>query len=115
MGTSFGIAIEPLIRRQIFASEEQAARTLVQDYILRQITTLQRDLGRFERKYGMSFERFGEYLHERSTLLETSQLTPQQRRALGQAVMREEEDWLEWKAAHEMLASWLGVRQEVAG
>ena len=28
--------------------------------------------------------------------------------------MREEDDWLDWKAAQEMLESWLGVRREVA-
>lgn len=114
MGTSMAVVIEPLIRRRIFANEEQAARELVRDYVLRQITSLQREVTRFERKYGMPFDRFGEYLHERSALLETSQLEPGQRQALGQAVMREEDDWLDWKAAEEMLESWLGVRREVA-
>ncbi len=114
MGTSFATAIEPLVRRQIFITEEQAARELVRDYVLRQVASLQREVARFERKYGMHFERFGEYLHERSTLLEASQLEPSQRQALGQAVMREEDDWLDWKAAQEMLESWLGVRREVA-
>ena len=113
MGTSFTMAVEPLVRRQIFASEEQAARELVRDYVLRQIASLQREVARFERKYGMHFERFAEYLHERSILLETSQLEPSQRQALGQAVMQEEDDWLDWKAAQEMLESWLGVRREV--
>jgi hypothetical protein len=114
MSTSMTTAVEPLVRRRIFDSEEQAARTLVRDYILRQITSLRREVGRFERKYGMSFERFSEYLHERSALLEASQLEPTQRQALGQAVMREEDDWLDWKAAEEMLENWLGVRQEAA-
>jgi hypothetical protein len=113
MSTSMTIAVEPLVRRQIFADEEQAARELVRDYLLRQITSLQREVARFERRYGMRFERFGEYLHERSALLETSQLEPSQRQALGQAAMREEDDWLDWKAAQEMLESWLGVRHEV--
>ena len=113
MDTSFAIAVEPLVRRQIFATEEQAARELVRDYVLRQVTSLQREVARFERKYGMHYERFGEYLHERSTRLETSSLELGQRQALGQAVMREEDDWLDWKAAQEMLDSWLGVRREV--
>ena len=114
MDTSFAMAIEPLVRRQIFVTEEQAARELVRDYVLRQVASLQREVARFERKYGMHFDRFGEYLHERSALLEASQLEPSQRRSLGQAVMREEDDWLDWKAAQEMLESWLGVRREVA-
>jgi hypothetical protein len=114
MSSGFALAIEPLVRRQIFASEEQAAREMVRDYVLHQITILQREVARFERKYGMRFERFVEYLHERSTLLETHQLEPSQHQALGQAVMREEDDWLDWKAAQEMLESWLGIRREVA-
>jgi hypothetical protein len=28
--------------------------------------------------------------------------------------MQEEDDWLDWKVAQEMLESWLGLRQEVA-
>ncbi|MCX6031971.1 MAG: hypothetical protein NT169_22070 [Chloroflexi bacterium] len=115
MGANFAIAVEPLVRRQIFATEEQAARELVRDYILRQIAPLQREVTRFERRYGMRFERFGEYLHERSLLLQTSELAPQQRQALGQAIMQEEDAWLDWKAAQEMLESWLGLRQEVTG
>jgi hypothetical protein len=62
----------------------------------------------------MSLERFGEYLHERSVLLETGPLSTEQRQALGQALMQEEDDWLDWKVAREMLESWLGLRQEVA-
>ncbi len=27
--------------------------------------------------------------------------------------MEEEDDWLDWKVAKEMLESWLGLRQEV--
>uniref|UniRef100_A0A7C4W0U6 Uncharacterized protein n=1 Tax=Desulfatirhabdium butyrativorans TaxID=340467 RepID=A0A7C4W0U6_9BACT len=114
MGTSFAAAIKPLLRRQIFVTEEQAARELVRDYVLRKITSLQREVARFERRYGMRFEHFSEYLHQRSVLLETCVLEPSQRQALGQAIMREEDDWLDWKAAQEMLESWLGVRHEVA-
>ncbi|MBM4461104.1 MAG: hypothetical protein FJ011_25650 [Chloroflexi bacterium] len=113
MSTGFAIAVEPLVRRQIFATEEQAARELVRNYVLRQIAALQREVARFERKYGMPFERFSEYLHEHSTLLETSLLEPGQRQALGRAIMQEEDDWLAWKASQEMLESWVGMRREV--
>jgi len=27
--------------------------------------------------------------------------------------MQEEDDWLDWKAARELLENWLGLRQEV--
>ncbi len=111
---TFATTIEPLIKRKIFATEEQASRELVRDYVLRQIATLQRDLARFERKYGMPFDRFSQYLHERSVLLASEQLSPQQRQSLGQMIMLEEDDWLDWKATLEMLDSWLGLRQEAA-
>jgi hypothetical protein len=115
MNTTVSAVMEPLIRRKVFATEEEAVRSLLRDYILRQITALQRELARFERKYGMRFEQFVEYLHERSVLLEESELPPEQRQVLGRAMMQEEDDWLDWKVAREMLESWLGLRQEVIG
>jgi hypothetical protein len=113
MSAEVSAVIEPLIKRKIFVTEEQAIRELLREYILRQIAALQRELARFERKYGMHFERFGEYLHERSILLETDRLSSEQRQTLGRAIMQEEDDWLDWKVAKEMLESWLGLRQEV--
>ena len=113
MNTSVSAVMEPLIRRKVFATEEEAARSLLREYVLRQIDILQRELARFEHKYGMRFEQFVEYLHERSVLLEGGEFSPEQCQALGQAVMREEDDWLDWKVSREMLESWLGLRQEV--
>jgi hypothetical protein len=75
MSSDVSAVIEPLIKRRIFATEEEAVRELMKEYIQRQITALQREIGRFERKYGMRFERFGAYLHERSVLLETGNLS----------------------------------------
>lgn len=106
--------IEPLVKRKIFASEEQAIRELVLDYVLHQIAVLEQELAKFETKYGLRWERFEEYLHERSTLLQTGTLTAEQRQALGRALMEEEDDWLEWKATRGLLESWLGLRQEAA-
>ena len=59
----------------------------MQQYILQQIATLQQALDHFEQKYGMRFQQFTDYLHERSRLLEKGQLTVEQRRTLGQAIM----------------------------
>ena len=115
MSMTVNMMIQPLIRRKIFTTQEEAIRELLRNYILRQIAALQREIARFERKYRMSFERFGEYLHERSLLLESGSLSPEQGRVLGRAVMGEEDDWLDWKVAQEILESWLGLRQEVSG
>ncbi|MCG2770324.1 MAG: hypothetical protein ABIK79_02990 [Chloroflexota bacterium] len=115
MNTIVSSVMEPLIRRKVFATEEEAVRSLLREFILRQINGLQRELTRFERKYGMRFEQFVEYLHERSVLLQDGELPPEQGQVLGRAVMQEEDDWLDWKVAREMLESWLGLRQEVIG
>jgi len=112
MNTRVSAVMEPLIRRKVFATEEEAARSLLREYVLRQIDTLQRELARFERKYGMRFEQFVEYLHERSVLLEEGEFSLDQRQALGRAIMQEEDDWLDWKVSREMLESWLGLRSE---
>ena len=61
----------------------------------------------------MNFQQFHQYLHERSLLLEKKALPTGQLQTLSAAVMREEDDCLDWKAAREMLENWLGLRQEV--
>lgn len=113
MSATLSAVIEPLIKRRIFNTEEEAVHELLREYILGQITGLRREVDRFEQKYGMRLQQFGRYLHERSVLLESGDLSTEQRQALGQAIMQEEDDWLDWKAAQEMLESWLGLRQEV--
>lgn len=113
MSTTISTVIEPLIQRKIFRTEEEAVQELLRDYMLHQITELQDKNRIFSQKYGMDFHQFSEYLHERSVLLQSGELSPEQRQVLGRAVMQEEDDWLDWKAIQEMLESWLGIRQEV--
>jgi len=110
MNTSVSAMVEPLVSRKMFATEEEAVRSLLREYILQQVRQLQQELSSLESKYGMSFEQFAAYVHERSVLLEEGDLSPEQRKALGQAIVQEEEDWLDWKASREMLDSWLGLR-----
>ncbi len=105
--------VTPLVNREMFATEEEAVRCLLREYILQRISQIQEELSRLESKYGMSFEHFAAYVHERSLLLEERDLSPEQRKTLGQAIMEEEEDWLDWKVSWELLESWLGLRQEV--
>jgi len=45
-----------LIRRNLFASEEEAIQELVREYVMRQVTALQEQVRQFEHKYGMSFQ-----------------------------------------------------------
>ena len=113
MNTSVSAMVEPLVSRKMFATEEEAVRSLLREYILEQVKQLQEKLSSLESKYGMSFEQFAAYVHERSLVLEEGDISPEQRKALGQAIMQEEEDWPDWKVSQEMLESWLGLRQEV--
>ncbi|MEA3417131.1 MAG: hypothetical protein U9R02_13450 [Thermodesulfobacteriota bacterium] len=113
MSATISAVIEPLIRKKIFNTEKEAIQELTREYILRQIATLQRKIGRFERKNGMRFQQFCDYLHDRSVLLENSKLSAEQRQALARAVMQEEDDWLDWKVANEMIESWIGLQQEI--
>jgi len=114
MHKTVNMMFEPLIRRKIFTTEKDAIREVLGDYILQRISTFQKKITRLRRKYGMNFERFGEYLHERSALLENDSLSPEKRKVLGRAIMEEEDDWFDWKVAREMLESWLGLREEVS-
>lgn len=113
MSTAFTVAVEPFIKRNIFGNEDQAIQELVHGYVLHQVIDLQHTIQHFEKKYGMNFGRFVDYLHVRSTLHESERLSGQQRQTLSQAIMCEEDDWIEWKAAQEMLENWLELRQEV--
>ncbi|MDL1968303.1 MAG: hypothetical protein LWW97_07070 [Deltaproteobacteria bacterium] len=114
MSATISATIEPLIRKKIFNTEAEAIQVLTREYILRQIGVLRRKIGRFERKYGMHFQQFSDYLHERSVLLERNKPSEEQRQTLGRAIMQEEDDWLDWKASQEMIESWIGLRQEIA-
>ena len=90
--------VDALIKRSIFASEEEAINELVRDYVMRQVEVLQSEIHQFELKYGMDFHQFQGYLHERSALLENKSLPAKQLETLNAAVMQEEDDWLDWKA-----------------
>jgi hypothetical protein len=65
-------------------------------------------------RHGMSFEQFSAYLKARSALLSNGQLDASQKKSVAQAVMNEEEDWLDWKIARDFLEAWLGLKDETA-
>lgn len=85
------------------SSKKKAIQNLLGDYIMGQIAGLRREIGRFERKYGMSFQQFSDYIHDRSVLLEKGNLPADGRLNLNRAIMDEEDAWLDWKVAQEML------------
>ncbi|MBL7063224.1 MAG: hypothetical protein ISS49_03310 [Anaerolineae bacterium] len=95
--------VEPLVMRGLFDTPESAVMELAEDYALRQVQNYRGIVTGLENKYGMTYHQFNHYLQHRTTLLESDTLSPEQARSLGQAIMLEEEDTLEWKIAREML------------
>jgi len=104
--------VEPLVQHRAFHSVEEAVRELVMDFVLRRIDHYRDRIAVLEKRYGMSFEQFGAYVKERSALLSNGQLGPEEKKKIAQAVMLEEEDWLEWKIARDFLTGWLGLKRE---
>ncbi|HID30235.1 MAG TPA: hypothetical protein EYP19_09540 [Desulfobacterales bacterium] len=100
------------VEQGLFDSPESALRELAQDYIVKQINRYQKIISDLERKYGLSYDQFTQYLAKRAASLQDPDLPPERLRILGQEVMREEEDALEWKIARDMLANWLGMKAE---
>src|SRR3972149_5252455 len=99
--------VEPLVRRRIFPTNEEAGRELVTDFVMRQIDESRAKIEELEKRYSMPFEQFCGYLKERSTLLITGQIDPEQRKKVAQSIVQEEEDWLDWKIARDSLQDWL--------
>lgn len=98
--------IQPLIQQHIFSTLAEAAHTLVQDYVDRQLRRCEKKIVRFEKRYGMKWEQFDRYTAARTATLREADLTTEQRQTLSQAIMQEEDDWLEWKAMLDMRQSW---------
>ena len=96
--------IEPFVRRGLFASPEQAVVQMARDYVLRQIEHYRAAIENLQAKHGMTYEQFDAYLKSRSATLAIAS-NP----ILNQAIMKEEEDAMDWKVANEMLQSWLGL------
>ena len=99
--------ITPFIQRGIFPNQEGAIAEMARTYIVGQIQAYQQTIDALHARYGMSYEQFEAYLQLRANELMNSP-TP----ALNQAIMREEDDALDWKAAREMQSSWLGLQVE---
>lgn len=100
-------AIEPLVRRGLFATPEQAVTEIARDYVLRQIERYRTIIENLQARHGMTYEQFEAYLRSRSAILAAN---PDP--ALSQAIMAEEEDAMDWKIARDMLQNWLGLQAE---
>jgi hypothetical protein len=102
MSTQLTSIVEPFVKRGIFESPEKAVTEMARDYVLRQIERYGEIIEQFEKRYGMRYEQFQTYLQARAAHLETNLTTE-----LHQAIMREEEDALNWKIARDSLVTGL--------
>ncbi len=86
---------EPLVKVGLYPSQEIALKGIVLQQVQRHIEEARLEIARFERKHGCSFEKL-------TALLK------------GRATIEEEDDWMAWESAQDMLASWQQVQQEIA-
>jgi hypothetical protein len=77
-----------------YTSVEQALQGMALSEVKRKITYYQRRIRMMERKHGTGFEAF------------SAQLT-------GHATPAEEDDWLAWRSANQMLADWQKTYKEL--
>jgi len=95
--------VQPLVEKGQFENAESAVRDLMTEYILRQIERYRKIVKKYEKKYGMRYHQFVQYLKERASKL-SGDISSHQK------FMKEEDDALEWKIAIEMLESWMGLK-----
>jgi len=89
------ILTEPLVKVGLYPTQEAALKSIVLQYVQQQIKEAQQEIALFERKYGCSFEEL------------TASLK-------GRATIEEEDDWMAWESARDMLESWQQVQKELA-
>jgi len=79
--------VEPLVKSGVYKDRVSAFRAIIIDYIDRKRTEYNGVISCFEKKYQKDFDDFSKSL-------------------TNCAVVEEEDDWMEWKGAIEMLKGW---------
>ena len=102
---SQGIAeiVSPLVERGLFDNAEIAVKNLMKNYVINQIQHYKNIIHKFEKKYGMNYNQFNNYLEVRAKKLSND-------KSIHKNLMLEEEDAIDWKIANDMLESWLGIK-----
>ena len=86
-------AAKPLVELGLYGSTREFIREITSEFIKHKIEFYKKQLKVFEKKYGMSFSAF-------SKKLEKSASIP------------EEDDWMEWEAAENMIEVWKQAAKE---
>jgi len=85
---------ESLVATKKYKNLEEALYALAIAEVDRRIARYRRRINRLRKKYNMTFDEFTAHLR-------------------GRATIEQEDDWLEWEAALNMLADWEATKKEL--
>ncbi|MFQ5812704.1 MAG: hypothetical protein ACE5I2_05880 [Anaerolineae bacterium] len=85
---------ESLVATQKYKSLDEALYTLAIGEVDRKIAKYRRRISRLRKKHDMTFDEFTAHLN-------------------GRATIEQEDDWLEWEAAIDMLSDWEATKKEL--
>ena len=85
----------PLVREGIFKSYDELLKSLLLDYIDRQIILHEKQARSFEVKHRMTFEEYTRNLR-------------------GRASIAEEDEWMDWEEALVFLRKWEKIKRQTA-
>ncbi len=85
---------KPMIDMGLYNSAEEFVRDVTKDFIRHKIETYRIKLKAFEQKYHMTFTEFSKKLKKGASI-------------------REEDEWMEWEAAKNMLKAWKMAAKEI--
>ena len=85
------VLTEPFVKTGICASQEQALKHVILDYVERQIAWAESELRRYEQKHQKGFAAWSKSL-------------------VGRATVEDEDEWMEWEATTDMLEGWHQIK-----
>ncbi|MDP3105589.1 MAG: hypothetical protein Q8M95_13395 [Candidatus Methanoperedens sp.] len=91
--TELKYAAKPLVELGLYASTREFIMDVTSEFIKHKIELYKKQLKVFEKKYGMSFGAFSKKLEKSVTI-------------------PEEDEWMEWEAAENMLRVWKQAAKE---
>ena len=91
--TELKYAAKPLLELGIYNSTREFIQDITSEFVLHKIEFYKKQLEAFEKKYNTSFSAFSEKLDKSASI-------------------PEEDDWMEWEAAENMLNIWKKAAKE---
>jgi hypothetical protein len=85
---------ESLVATKKYKSLDEALYALAIGEVDRKVAKYRRRINRLRKKHGMTFDEFTAHLR-------------------GKATIEQEDDWLEWEAAIDMLSDWEATKEEL--